>query len=212
MLNSLLTHRDQLTNIAMPLTHSGDGICSPVRGRKAAFNAVFYCPSKIIEAGLVRFNTSLVDCIEQPLIGLAVSLYGTANLIQSTSKKIAVLRGGLFQKQGHKPMLNYTQNPHNISVSAIKKQSIQKQLEIISQALTIFCFDSSKINKDQLKQDALELARMLDEIEHDNQRKTSRFNVLAKGTRRLIAERVTFNQAKQYPDCIVKFSCMEASL
>lgn len=38
--------------------------------------------------------------------------------------------------------------------------------------------------------------------------KVSRFNVLDK-SRRLIAEHVTFDQAKQYQDCIVKFAGME---
>lgn len=39
--------------------------------------------------------------------------------------------------------------------------------------------------------------------------KTSRFNVLTR-TRKLVAERVPFNQAIQYQDCIVKFAGMEA--
>jgi len=52
---------------------------------------------------------------------------------------------------------------------------------------------------------------MLDEIEQNNQRKTSIFNVLAKGTRRVIAERVGFNQAIQYPNAIVKFAGMEVA-
>ena len=49
---------------------------------------------------------------------------------------------------------------------------------------------------------------MLDEIEQNNIRKTSLFNVLTKGTRRVIAEKVSFNQAKQYPDAVIKFSEM----
>lgn len=57
--------------------------------------------------------------------------------------------------------------------------------------------------------DALELARMLDEIQQNNQRMTSLFNVLTKGTRRVIANSVTFDKASQYHNCIVKLAGME---
>jgi len=38
----------------------------------------------------------------------------------------------------------------------------------------------------------------------------SRFNVLSK-SKQLIAERIPFDQARQYQGCIVKFSGMEVS-
>lgn len=97
----------------------------------------------------------------------------------------------------------------SISVSTTKQNSLKKQVEIIGYSLDSFCLDSNALARATLKADALELVRMLNEIEQNNQRKTSLFNVLAKDTRRLIAEKVSFNQAKQYPGCIVKFSCME---
>jgi len=106
-------------------------------------------------------------------------------------------------------MNNPAQKPLNISVSDTKAQSLHKQVEIISHALNIFCLESSNNNQEALKRDALELVRMLDEIK-STQRKTSRFNVLDK-SRQMIAERVTFDQAKQYQDCIVKFAGMEVA-
>ena len=111
-------------------------------------------------------------------------------------------------------MNSHTQKPLNISVSDIKAQSLQKQVDLIGHALTIFCLDSNVQHRDTLKNDAQQLVRMLDELEQSNQRKTSLFNVLAKGTRRVIAERVTFDKAMQYQghkNLVIKFSGMEVS-
>ena len=104
-------------------------------------------------------------------------------------------------------MLNCTQNPLTISVSEIKQQSLQKQAEITSHALDIFCTEPNQSTRSALKHDALELVRMLDGLPNDLPRKTSRFNVLSR-TKQLIADRVTFDQAKQYQDCIIKFAGM----
>ena len=99
------------------------------------------------------------------------------------------------------------QNPLTISVSETKQQSLKKQHEIIGYALDIFCTEPSERNRSALKHDALELVRMLDDLSNDLPRKTSRFNVLNEA-KQLIAERVTFDQAKQYQGCIVKFAGM----
>ncbi|MCF7970822.1 MAG: hypothetical protein K9L22_06620 [Methylococcaceae bacterium] len=119
-------------------------------------------------------------------------------------------------------MLNHAQNPLTISVSTTKQNSLQKQVEIIGYSLDSFCLDSSINARVTLKADALELVRMLDEmstVRHCveplplkiQECKTSLFNVLAKGTRRVIADRVTFDKAMQYQghnDLVIKFAGM----
>jgi len=95
-----------------------------------------------------------------------------------------------------------------VTVSPTKAKSLHKQHDIIGHSLEIFCLEPNEINRAGLKVDTLELARMLDDLP-PSPKKTSCFNVLSR-TRKLIAERVPFNQAMQYQDCIVKFAGMEA--
>jgi len=102
-----------------------------------------------------------------------------------------------------------TKNQLTLPVSETKQKSLLAQVSIIRSAINIHGITQTQENFNTLKSDALELVRMLDEIEQNNQHKTSIFNVLAKGTRRVIAERVGFNQAIQYPNAVVKFAGME---
>jgi len=204
----LLTETTGNANLSIPLTHSVDGIQTPRLGHKAAINAAFYCPS-FINTGLVPVKSFMVGCIEQSFIGLAVPLSGSLNLIQSTAQDFRLKAGGLFLRQGHKPMLNHTPKTLTFSVSETKQKTLLAQVSIIRSAINIHGLTQTQENFSTLKADALELVRMLDEIEQNNKRKTSLFNVLAKGTRRVIAERVGFNQAIQYPNAIVKFAGME---
>jgi hypothetical protein len=209
----MLTSIKNNASLSIPLAHLKDGIETPRRGHKAAINAAFYCPS-FINTGLLPVKSFMVGCIEQSLIGLAVPLSGSLNLIQSTAQDLRLKAGGLFLRQGHKPMLKNSpkQNPLTKSVSETKQKSLLAQVSIIRNAINIHGITQTQANFNTLKADALELMRMLDEIERNNQRKTSIFNVLAKGTRRVIAERVGFNQAIQYPDAVVKFAGMEVVL
>jgi len=62
----------------------------------------------------------MVGCIEQSLIGLAVPLCGSFNLIQSTAQDLKLKGSGLFPQQRHKSM--NTQNPSNQSVSEIQNK------------------------------------------------------------------------------------------
>jgi len=106
----LLTALQSTAIITTPLTHSKDGICSPKLGDNTPLSkVVFFCPSKL-STGLIRIKSFMVGCIEQPFIRLTVPLFGTANLIQSTSRKFAVLRGGLFSKQGINHMNTHAQS------------------------------------------------------------------------------------------------------
>ncbi|OQK16742.1 hypothetical protein AU255_02210 [Methyloprofundus sedimenti] len=205
VLFNMLTSSVAAAIITTPLKHSGAGICTPSIGQKRPVSKlVFLCPSKIINKGLFPVKSFMVGCIEQPLIWLAGAYTGSANLIQSIAQDFALKDGGLFPYIGHKPMpKSNTQKPLTISVSETKQKTLHIQAEIIGYSIESFCLDSNTNTLTTLKNDALELVRLLDEIDHNNQRKTSLFNVLSKGTKRLIAERVTFNQARQYPDCIM---------
>jgi len=62
----------------------------------------------------------MVGCIEQSLIGLAVPLCGSSNLIQSAAQDFELKGSGLFPQQRHKSM--NTQNPSNQSVSEIQNK------------------------------------------------------------------------------------------
>jgi len=158
----------------------------------------------------------MAGCIEQPLKRLAVPLFGSLNLIQSTAQDLRLKAGGLYSKQGHKPMLKNSpkQNPLTNPVSETKQKSLLAQVSIIRSAINIHGITQTQENFNTLKADSLELVRMLDEIEQNNKRKTSLFNVLAKGTRRVIADRVTFDKAIQYQghkNLVIKFAGMGVS-
>jgi len=219
----LLTTTTSNATLYVPLTHSVDGIRNLQRGQKRPVSKlVFLCPSEIINKGLLPVKSFMVGCIEQPLIGLAVPFCGIANLIQSTAQDFAIKVGGLFLKKGHKPMLNHATNPLTISVSTTKQNSLHKQVEIIGYSLDSFCLDSNTNTRATLKADALELVRMLNELDtarHDvepthlktQERKTSLFNVLAKGTKRVIAYKIPFERAIQchkQNQTVIKFAGM----
>ncbi len=205
-----LTKKSYCLNLATPLTHSMVGIRPPYIGQKRPLSTVvFLCPLKTLNAGLIRVKSFMVGCIEQPLKRLAVPIYGRSNLIQPTAQRLDPKGGGLYSNIGHKPMLNHTQKPLTLSVSDIKQQSLHKQAEIIGHALNIFCLEPNISNKDTIKHDVMELLRMLDDLPK-KQASQSRFNVLNKA-KQLVAERVPFDQAKQYQGCIIKFAGMEGA-
>jgi len=84
------------------LPHEVIGIRPPQQGDKTPlFTVAFLCPV-IINTGLIRINSLMVGCIEQPLKRLAVSLHGRSNLIQSTAQWFDPKSGGLFLRQGNK--------------------------------------------------------------------------------------------------------------
>ncbi len=98
-----------------------------------------------------------------------------------------------------------------ISVSPIKHQSLKKQHEIIGHSLAIFENISTQNNRLTAAQDTIELVRMLQDITNDLSR-NSRFNVyVLNKAKKLIAERVSFDQALQYENCVIKFACMEVA-
>ncbi len=211
----LLTAAQSSVTLCATLTHSKVGLGNSIRtGEKPPLSTVvFLCLPKIIKAESIRFNSFMV--------GVRGTLRGCWNLFPvyqpftSTAQSLVTFGGGLktteqelVMSQHHYTQETAKQKPLTIHVSHIKQQSLQKQVEIISSSLDSFCCDAHTKARAILKADALELVRMLDELEQNTPRKTSLFNVLAKDTRQLIAKQVSFNQAKQYPDAIVKFSCM----
>jgi len=140
------------------------------------------------------------------------SLGQYANLIQLDSI-IGVMSSGLkiHPTEAVMPKLNAQEpiNALNLSVSEVKKQSLQKQAEIIGHALNIFCLDPNTTSKDSLKKDALELVRMLDDL--PILKKQSRFNIFASDTKKVIADNLSYSQAMQYRDPkkhVIKFAYM----
>jgi hypothetical protein len=199
--------------LPIPLTHSVDGIETPQKGQKRSLSTVVFLCQSINGTGLVRIKSFMVGCVlSNPLKGWPFLFAVVSTRYQSTAQDLRLKAGGLYSKKGHKPMLKNSpkQNPLTNSVSETKQKSLLAQVSIIRSAINIHGLTQTQENFNTLKSDALELVRMLDEIEQNNKRKTSLFNVLAKGTRRVIAEKISFNQAKQYPDAVVKFAGMEA--
>jgi len=211
----MLTHGQQRTSMHVPLTHSVDGRGNPnYLGCKAAINAVFLCPSKI-NAGLFRFNDVMTGCCRQ-LSSWPFPRYGISTLLQSVTHSVERIVTALYSNLGHKPMLKNSpkQNPLTNPVSETKHKSLLAQVSIIRSAINIHGITQTQENFNTLKADALELVRMLEEIEQNNKRKTSLFNVLAKGTRRVIADRVTFDKALEYQEhnnTVIKFAGMGVS-
>jgi len=139
---SLTVQRDSLI-LSPPLTHSRVGIRTPHIGDITPLSTVvFLCPV-IIKAGLIRFKFFMVGCIERPLKRSAVPLCGSSNLIQSTAQDFELKCGGLFLNKGHKPMLNPTQNPLNISVS--KNNTLKSPLK---SRFNVFTRSRSLVAKD----------------------------------------------------------------
>jgi len=97
----------------------------------------------------------------------------------------------------------------SLTISPTKHHSLKKQHEIIGHALGILSLSNTQESRLAAAQDTIELVRMLQDLPKDLN-KTSRFNVINKA-RQLIAERIPFEQAIQYQNCIVKFACMEVA-
>ena len=112
-MNILLTHHLITSNICIPLPHEAcEFQTSEITGQKRPLlSVVFLCPSKIINAGLIRIKSFMVGCVRR--LRSAVPLYGTANLIQSASNNFAVVRVGLQSYKGETAMRNYTQKLTN---------------------------------------------------------------------------------------------------
>ena len=138
---------------------------------------------------------------------------GLASYIEKIGKSLSELTVAELVAiiQEYRKAFNAGNEPEieRITVSPTKHNSLQKQHEIIGHALTIFAMSNTQENRLTAAQDTIELVRMLQDLPNDL-RSTSRFNVLDKA-KKLIAERVPFEQARQYQECIIKFSCMEVA-
>jgi len=181
------------------------------------FNAVFLCAkSQFIY---------MSDWVEHSKEWLG-RVSSTPTLLSSDSM-IGVMLSGFKILHTEAIMPKYAQehtkqNPLTIPVSTTKQNSLHKQVEIIGYSLDSFCLDSNTNTRATLKADALELVRMLNELDtvqhcveptHINtqERKTSLFNVLAKGTKRVIAYKIPFERAIQCHkknQTVIKFAGM----
>ena len=159
---SLTVQRDSLI-LSPPLTHSRDRIQTLHTGQKRPLSTVvFLCPLKS-NTGLIRIKSFMVGCIKQPLKRLAVPFCGSANLIQSTAQDFELKSGGLFLNKGHKPMLNYNQEPtkNNTPTLNVRLKSFfslhNANREIIADHLT---FDQVKPLSEQITGSLIKFDRM----------------------------------------------------
>jgi len=107
---NLLTPIELNSNLAMSLPHATVRTTTPVTtGHKAAIFAVFYCPSKIINAGLIRVKSFMVGCIGHPS-GWLVPVAGCSNPVQPATQRLLPKSGGYIPNTGETAMRYLTQN------------------------------------------------------------------------------------------------------
>ena len=96
---TFLTDNSDKIILALPLTHSRDGIETPTKGAKTPLTTVvFLCPLKN-NTEYIRILSFMVGCIEQPLKRLAASFRGSLNLIQPTAQDLRLKSGGLYSRK-----------------------------------------------------------------------------------------------------------------
>jgi len=139
--------------------------------------------------------------------------------------KIEALSGGLSLSKGDSHMTNHAQKPLTIPVSHIKDPVLLDNIinEIFrtigtcqfTEKNALEYGELSRLEVESLKRDAEYLIIACDKAlrtpRPPKHTLTSRFNVLAKGTRRLLVSRVTFEQAIQchaYENTVIKFAGM----
>lgn len=162
-------------------THSELIDLSLIIGSIAESNSLF-------TAGLARF----IEKIGKPLAELTVNELVT--IIQDYREAF---------NDGTEPQMQ------QLMVSPTRHQILKNQYDIVGHSLAIFEISTTQENRLKAAQNTIELVRMLQAITN-NLNRTSRFNVLNKA-KKLIAERVPFEQAKQHHGCIIKFACMEVA-
>lgn len=93
--NSKLTSMFDAAMLSSLPNKTGAGIGTPEnKGQKAAIDAVFYCPSKIISAALVRLKFVMVERNRQPQ-GWPAPLSGSSNLLRSATPRLEPTGDGL---------------------------------------------------------------------------------------------------------------------
>ena len=110
----LLTINSYTSSINPSLPHEAvEFRTSEITGQKRPLlSVVFLCPSKIINTGLFRVKSFMVDCIGHPL-GWSVPVADSLNPIQSASQRFRPKVGGYISSTGETAMRNHTQNPTN---------------------------------------------------------------------------------------------------
>ncbi len=225
-MQQLTATQSSATLCSKPVTHLLEYSCrsmrrlNPVKSKGVGYTPtgvwLFLCPKSILR--------SLKNL---PLWwGGLLERYSLYTAVQPTflphRPKTEPLSGGLSLSKGDSHMTNHTQEPLNNPVSPIKDPETLDNIinEIFRTVGTCQFADKnaleygelSRLEVESLKRDAEYLINACDKALRTppppKDTLTSRFNVLAKDTRQLIAKQVSFNQAKQYPDAIVKFSCM----
>jgi len=167
----LLTATESNATLYAQLPHEVVGLGrSNSKGDKTPLSTVvFLCPSKIIKTGLIRFNSFMVGVVgsrkacrllcpvDQPNALTAQSLVASGGGLITTAKELVMSQHSYAQT-------HTKQNPLNNSVSTTKQNSLYKQVDMIGYSLNSFCLNSDTNTLATLKNDALELVRMLDDL------------------------------------------------
>ena len=228
----MLTPNKNLATLYAPLTHSKVGLGNSIRtGEKPPLSTVvFLCLPKIIKAESIRFNSFMV--------GVRGTLRGCWNLFPvyqpftSTAQSLVTFGGGLktteqelVMSQHHYTQETAKQKPLNNPVSPIKDpETLDNIINEIFRTVGTCKFSEknaleygelSRLEVESLKRDAEYLINACDKAlrtpRPPKDTLTSRFNVLAKDTRRLLASHVTFEKAikcRASEETIIKFAGM----
>jgi len=112
VLKNTLTHKHYAFTLSLSLPHEAiEFQTSEITGQKRPLlsSVVFLCPSKIINAGLIRIKFFMVDCVGHPLWWL-VPVADSLNPIQSATQCFRPKVGGYISNTGETAMRNNTQN------------------------------------------------------------------------------------------------------
>jgi hypothetical protein len=96
--------------------------------------------------------------VYQPITSIARCLVTSSGGLKTTAKE-------LVMSQHNYTQTHHAKNPLTLSVSETKLKSLLAQVSIIRSAINIHGITQTQENFNTLKSDALELVRMLDEIE-----------------------------------------------
>ncbi len=216
----VLTETQCSSNLVMQLPHVavGPGISKPHGASR--FNAVFLCAKSQFISMLGWAGSRKAGRVVCPL----------CQPVQPDSM-IGIVLSGLLptHTEAIMPKFNAQEPINTLNLSVSEKPTIT-ELALIEASITIGSIAESNapftkgiacyldsLNKRISEITVFELIDLLNKYRADfnNQKtlvpkKTSRFNILDK-SKQVIAERVTFDQARQYQNCIVKFSGMEVA-
>ena len=229
----LLTSTTRNANLCFPLAHLKVGLGRSIRtGEKSPLSTVvFLCLPKIIKAESIRFSSFMVGVVG--ILRDCWNLFPVDQPSTSTAQSLVAFGGGLITTEQELVMSqhNYTTNqtktnPLNNSVSDTEQQVIEfsQIIGTIQESNAVFTHGLAtyidRLDKSVGDLTLSEMVALISEHKESFNRestkpkskpKTSLFNVLTKRSKRVIADRVSFEKAMQYSEndaYLIKFAGM----